>query len=216
MYAASNPYLPALESGRASRRAGALVAVAVHALALTAVLSYQPARSALLAAAPIMVDWIAQPRIEPSREPKPRPKPVVLQPEPKPRPRPVEPSPIIAAATETPAVMTAPAPPPAPVAPPEPAPLSMPIFNADYLDNPAPSYPALSRRLHEQGRVLLRVLVNPGGRAADVQVQSSSGHARLDAAARETVRGWKFVPAKRGAEPVPAWVLIPVLFRLEG
>jgi protein TonB len=112
--------------------------------------------------------------------------------------------------------MTAPAPPPASVAAPEPAPLTMAIFNADYLDNPAPSYPALSRRLHEEGRVLLRVLVNPAGRADEVQIQSSSGHARLDTAARETVRGWKFVPAKRGAEPVAAWVLIPVSFRLEG
>jgi protein TonB len=212
MHAASNPYLPALNSGRAPQRVGALVAVAVHALALTAVLSYQPARSALLAAAPIMVDWIAQPRVEPRSQPKPRPKPVAVQPEPKP----VEPAPIIAAANETPAPMTAPAPPPASVAAPEPAPLTMPVFNADYLDNPAPSYPALSRRLHEEGRVLLRVLVNPAGRADEVQVQSSSGHSRLDTAARETVRGWKFVPAKRGAEPVAAWVLIPVSFRLEG
>ena len=210
MYAASNPHLPAFDPGHAPRRVGALVAVALHGLALAAMLSYQPARSALLAAAPIMVDWIAQPRIEPRREPpKPKPKPAV-----QPEPQPVEPAHIIAAANETPAPMTAPAPPPAPVA--LPAPLTMPIFSADYLDNPAPSYPALSRRLREQGRVLLRVLVNPGGRADEVQVQSSSGHARLDTAARETVRSWKFVPAKRGAEPVPAWVLIPVSFRLEG
>jgi protein TonB len=60
------------------------------------------------------------------------------------------------------------------------------------------------------------VLVNPDGRADQVQVQSPSGFARLDGAARETVRHWKFVPAKRGAEPVPAWVLIPISFKLEG
>jgi protein TonB len=210
VYAVSNPHLPALDPGCAPRRVGALVTVALHALALAAVLSYQPARSALLAAAPVMVDWIAQPRIEPRRE-LPKAKPVL-----QPQPEPVAPAPIIAAANETPAPMTAPAPPPAPLAAPEPAPLTMPIFNADYLDNPAPSYPALSRRLHEQGRVLLRVLVNPGGRADEVQIQSSSGYARLDGVARDTVRSWKFVPAKRGAEPVPAWVLIPVSFRLEG
>jgi protein TonB len=210
VYSVANPHFRALERDHAPRSVGAAVVVALHALA--AMLSYQPARSALLAAAPIMVDWIAQPRIEPRREPpKQKPKPVA-----QPEPQPVEPAPIIAAANETPAPMTAPAPPPAPIAVPEPAPLTMPIFNADYLDNPAPSYPALSRRLHEEGRVLLRVLVNPAGRADEVQVQSSSGHARLDTAARETVRGWKFVPAKRGAEPVAAWVLIPVSFRLEG
>jgi protein TonB len=212
VYSVANPHLRALERDHAPRSVGAAVVVALHALALAAMLSYQPARSALLAAAPIMVDWIAQPRIEPRRDPpKQKPKPVV-----QPEPQPVEPAPIIAAAHETPAVMSAPAPPPAPVAQAEPAPLSMPIFNADYLDNPAPSYPVLSRRLHEEGRVLLRVLVNPAGRADEVQVQSSSGHSRLDTAARETVRGWKFVPAKRGAEPVAAWVLIPVSFRLEG
>jgi periplasmic protein TonB len=48
-----------------------------------------------------------------------------------------------------------------------------------------------------------------------VQVRSSSGSTRLDEAARETVKRWKFVPARRGSEPVPAWVLIPISFRLE-
>jgi protein TonB len=211
VYAAPNPHLPALDPGLAPRRLGAVVAVALHALVLAVVLSYQPARSALLAAAPIMVDWIAQPRIEPRSEPrKQKPQPVT-QPGPEPR----EPLPAVAA-SETPAPIVAPAPPPAPVALPEPAPVTTPIFSADYLDNPAPSYPGLSRRLHEEGRVLLRVLVSPNGRAEEVQVQSSSGHARLDTAARETVRAWRFVPAKRGAEPVAAWVLIPVSFRLEG
>ena len=211
VYVVANPHLRILDPGHAPRRLGTLVALALHALVLATMLSYQPARSALLAAAPIMVDWIAQPRIEPRREPpKQKPKPAVQA-----DPEPVEPAPIIAAVNETPAPMTAPALPPAPIAAPEPAPLTMPVFNADYLDNPAPPYPALSRRLHEEGRVLLRVLVNPAGRADEVQVQSSSGHARLDTAARETVRSWKFVPAKRGAEPVAAWVLIPVSFRLE-
>jgi periplasmic protein TonB len=60
------------------------------------------------------------------------------------------------------------------------------------------------------------VLVNAAGSAEEVQVRASSGHARLDDAARDTVRRWKFFPAKRGAEPVPAWVLIPISFRLEG
>ncbi len=101
--------------------------------------------------------------------------------------------------------------PPAPPAPP-----TQPIFNADYLDNPAPAYPALSRRLGEQGRLTLRVLVNARGTADEVQVRTPSGFARLDEAARETVRRWRFVPAKLGAEPVPAWVLIPISFRLEG
>jgi protein TonB len=91
-----------------------------------------------------------------------------------------------------------------------------PVFNADYLENPSPAYPPLSRRMREQGRVMLRVLVNPSGRADDVQVRTSSGVMRLDEAAQETVRRWKFVPAKRGNEAVSAWVLIPISFKLEG
>jgi protein TonB len=63
---------------------------------------------------------------------------------------------------------------------------------------------------------VLRVLVDPAGRAAEVQVHTSCGHARLDEAARETVRRWKFIPARRGSETVAAWVLIPISFRLEG
>jgi protein TonB len=95
-------------------------------------------------------------------------------------------------------------------------PISQPIFNADYLDNPAPAYPSLARRSGEQGRVMLRVLVNAAGRADEAQVRTSSGSARLDESARATVLRWKFVPAKRGDEPVAAWVLIPITFRLEG
>jgi protein TonB len=90
------------------------------------------------------------------------------------------------------------------------------VFNAHYLENPQPAYPGLSRRLHEQGRVTLRVLVSASGTAQEVQVRTSSGFPRLDDAALQTVRNWKFVPAKRGAEAVSAWVLIPISFKLEG
>ena len=70
--------------------------------------------------------------------------------------------------------------------------------------------------MREEGRVVLRVLVNARGAADEVQVSNSSGHLRLDDSARETVKRWRFVPAKRGAEAVPAWVLVPVSFQLEG
>jgi protein TonB len=48
-----------------------------------------------------------------------------------------------------------------------------------------------------------------------VQIRTSSGHARLDEAAREAVQHWRFVPAKRGEQPLSAWVLIPISFGLE-
>jgi periplasmic protein TonB len=198
-------------------RIGMGVTLALHALAAAALLSYEPARKALLAAAPIMVDLITPPKVEPL---KPTPPTALPKPKPVARPveRPLEPPPLVAAPAEAASPVVVPPPPPVVVAaPPEPpAPPTQPIFNADYLDNPAPAYPPLSRRMREQGRVILRVLVNVRGTADDVQVRTPSGSARLDEAARDTVRGWKFVPAKRGSEAVPAWVLIPISFRLEG
>lgn len=198
-------------------RAGAVTAISLHAVVLVALLSYAPARNALLSTAPIMVDWITAPRSAPRIEPRPEPPKRV-----KAIPKPVETPPAVLP-QEAPAQMSVPAvpePPPLPAAPaaaaPAPVAVTPPIFNADYLDNPSPVYPALSRRLHEQGRVILRVLVSARGAADDVQINSSSGHARLDDSARDTVRRWKFVPARRGAEAVPAWVLVPVSFGLEG
>lgn len=202
---------------------GAIVAVAMHALAGAALLSYEPSRQAALAAVPVMVELITPPRAEP--------KPVAPAPLPPPRkPRSVAkaavqppPLPVVAAPAEAPAPEVVPPPPPpapapvvAPAPPPAVEPVTPPVFAADYLDNPPPVYPAVSRRRGEQGRVVLRVLVSAGGKADEVEIRTSSGHARLDEAALETVRGWRFVPARRGAQPVPAWVLIPVSFRLEG
>jgi protein TonB len=207
----------AVPSSRAAQRAGAVFAIGMHLLIGAGLLMYEPARSALLSVAPIMVSLITPPRPE-AKPPEtlPRPKPVA-----KPRPKAPEPQPPVAAPVEAPSpspVVVAPPPPPAPAraAALPPFTITSPIFAADYLDNPPPPYPALSRRIREQGRVVLRVLVSPGGSAQDVEIRSSSGHARLDESARDTVRRWRFVPAKRGDEPVPAWVLIPISFSLEG
>lgn len=222
---------PRLAAGPAPRTLGAMAAVGLHVAAGAALQAYEPARSALLAAAPLMVELIVPRKVEPAPPseivpPKPR-----TQPKPKPRPiaklkpKPPEP-PIVAAPVQAPAPVSAPTPPepePAPepvvaqpVAPPPPVPMTAPIFNADYLRNPPPAYPALSRRIGEEGRVILRVLVDASGSAEEVQVRDSSGHPRLDEAAQRAVQSWRFAPARRGEEPVAAWVLVPVSFRLEG
>lgn len=87
-------------------------------------------------------------------------------------------------------------------------------FDADYLSNPKPPYPAASRRLGETGTVHLRVHVSPGGEAMKVLLKKSSGFERLDRSALETVSRWRFVPARRGDEPVAAWVIVPIVFEL--
>ena len=91
-----------------------------------------------------------------------------------------------------------------------------PNFNAAYLNNPAPDYPSISRREGEQGLVLLRVQVTANGTAASVGLQTSSGSTRLDQAALEAVKKWRFIPAKRGEQPVSASVTVPVRFSIEG
>jgi periplasmic protein TonB len=89
-------------------------------------------------------------------------------------------------------------------------------FDADYLSNPAPAYPAASRRMREEGTVYLEVNVTAEGRAGELGVRKSSGYVRLDEAALDTVRHWRFVPARRGAEAIAAQVVVPVVFRLGG
>ncbi len=93
-----------------------------------------------------------------------------------------------------------------------PATPSAPVFDADYLQNPEPDYPPLSRRLREQGEVLLRVRVRADGTPADVELETSSGFPRLDQSAIAAVKRWRFVPARLGNEAVEASVLVPVKF----
>lgn len=91
-----------------------------------------------------------------------------------------------------------------------------PSFNAAYLNNPTPNYPSISRRLGEEGLVLLLVLVTADGATDSVALQTGSGSTRLDEAALEAVKKWRFTPAKRGDQAISASVVVPVRFSLEG
>jgi len=97
---------------------------------------------------------------------------------------------------------------------PRPAPAIAPSFSAAYLRNPPPRYPPIARRNGEQGTVTLRVLVTRTGEPGSVTLEKTSGSAILDAAALETVKQWRFVPAQQDGEPVDASVLVPIVFRL--
>lgn len=97
-------------------------------------------------------------------------------------------------------------------APPAPPPIIEPRFDADYLDNPKPPYPTLSRKLGETGKVFLRVLVKVDGTVKDIELHRSSGFERLDRSAMNTVQTWRFVPARQGNKPVDGWVIVPINF----
>ncbi len=188
---------------------------------------------------PVWVSSITTP--QPDVEPLPSPQPLVAQPKIAPQPGAKLPSP---AAPARPRESAAPAehasatpldhPPPTSPAPAalsaEPVPSSTavsalsrpslpviaPRFDVAYLNNPRPEYPRIARRLGEHGRVTLHVFVSPAGLAEKIEIGTSSGYPRLDQAAREAVRSWKFVPARQGEQAVGAWVLVPISFVLEG
>jgi protein TonB len=200
---------------------GGLVAVIVAHLALVAALLQMqvitlPAPLAVLSVSLLPAVEMAPPK--PEIVP-PKPKAVARQERPQPQATPL---PQLAAPADSPAVSasavpTAPtfvAPSPPVAAPPAPV-ASQPRFDANYLDNPKPPYPPLSRKLNEEGKVVLRVKVDAEGHAVDVQLQAGSGFDRLDNAALSTVRRWKFVPARLGSEAVAATVLVPIVFSLK-
>lgn len=224
--------------GRGSQR---LVAVAgallLHAMAMFLIAAAPFDRSSPPA---VMQATLIAPQPMPVVEPEPvkeveRIEPKPAKPVKRPQPRREEAAlPQIVAAADAPSPVSAavplpvPAEPvavdaaPAPVAAPSqtsaatipPPPVSLPRFNADYLQNPAPAYPSLSKRLGEQGRVVLRVMVEANGLPSKVEVRTTSGFPRLDQAALEAVRNWKFVPARRGDETVAAAVNVPIDFRV--
>jgi periplasmic protein TonB len=75
-------------------------------------------------------------------------------------------------------------------------------------------YPTEALRRHEQGTVILRVLVDAEGKVLTVEIETSSGSPRLDRAARDAVKSWSFNPAKHGGVALSAWARVPVSFNL--
>ncbi len=106
----------------------------------------------------------------------------------------------------------APAPPPAPPAPPK---VELPSSDADYLQNPKPAYPPMSKRLGEQGKVLVRVLIGVDGNAQKAEIKQSSGFERLDQSAMAAVLRWRYTPGKRAGVAEAMSFNVPINFVLE-
>lgn len=167
------------------------------------------------------------PKPEPKPEPKPKPKP-----EPKPKPKPKgqpKPEPTlrsdVRARAAEPSAPPAAASTPATGAPDRPSggepvsgvPSDEPrlIQTVDYLNGPPrASYPQASRRLGEEGRVIVRVLIDTSGRVEQATVRKSSGHARLDDAAVSAAQRARFRPYMENGVPRRALADIPFDFKL--
>lgn len=76
-------------------------------------------------------------------------------------------------------------------------------------------YPSASRRLSEEGRVIVTITIGVDGKAGSANVSQSSGFERLDAAAECVVRRLPFDPGKRDGTPVEMPATLPIVFKLE-
>lgn len=90
-----------------------------------------------------------------------------------------------------------------------------PDYQAAYLRNPVPSYPMVARRMGWQGRVVLNVEVLADGLCGQINIHKSSGYAMLDNAALQTVKTWRFLPARQAGQNVDKWFMIPIQFSLK-
>lgn len=196
------------------RAIGLIVAAHIALIALLALHKVVPLPTTVSA---LMVDLILPQQPTPQSELTP-PQPRLPETKPTPRHQPTpRPLPMLAAQTEAPAA-TVEAPivsEKTPPTPPAPETITQPRFDADYLSNPPPNYPPLSRRMGEEGKVQLRVFVDAGGHPSQIELKASSGSPRLDQAAQDAVWRWKFVPARRGDNTLAAWVLVPIVFTLK-
>jgi protein TonB len=84
----------------------------------------------------------------------------------------------------------------------------------EYLKQPQVVYSTISRRMGEQGKVVLRVLVNDKGQPERVQVESSSGFPRLDESGRQAAMRAIFKPYMENGRAIPVEVLVPLNFQL--
>src|SRR5690606_18578422 len=106
---------------------------------------------------------------------------------------------------------------PTPPPPPEPKPVvrEAPEIDPRFRRRFQPNYPPTSKRLGEEGSVVLQVLVGTDGRVQDAKVQESSGHSRLDEAAlNHAKRAWRFTPGTEDGKPVTVWHSIRVTFKI--
>lgn len=225
-----SPTVPALRWPHRSTGI-ALGVVALH-VALLAALQSGLLRRAVERVVPVQPMAVLAPEASP---PHPVPPKAAVVPPAAPQPRQSVPAPqaVVAAApmpqaaveaapspTASTGVATQPIAPPllapqAAVPAPTPAKVELPSTQAEYLHNPKPAYPLLSKRAGEQGAVLVRVLIGTDGLPQKAELKASSGFDRLDRAALATVLQWRYVPGKRGGVPEAMWFNVPINFVLE-
>ena len=220
---------------RTNKAVGFLLVLLIHGAALYGLWSYRllpvPNEDVTL-----FVNLINPPPPAEKKPEPPKPLPPKVKPA-KPPPVTAPPQPILAAnaqaispddsvAPQQPATPLPPIEAPSGAAMPEPvaaAPLPPPspvVMTSDLSvacpERMPPEYPSLSRRLGEQGRVVLRVDLDEGGHVASARISESSGYSRLDEASLIAVKKWHCNAPIRNGETLRAVAMQPFNFVLEG
>ncbi|MBL78597.1 MAG: energy transducer TonB [Nitrosomonadaceae bacterium] len=162
----------------------------------------------------------SKPRLKPKPKPKPKPK---LKPKPKPKLK-LKPNielvrksqPQESVAEKVVEEVETPVPETAPVSAPSAPVTLLTELSVTCPELSPPSYPALSRRFGEEGKLVLRVELDKKGRVSTASVKVSSTYKRLDEAALAVVKTWRCNPALRNGKPVRAIALQPFNFVLQG
>jgi protein TonB len=199
---------------------GLLFVLILHGLLLYGLISYRmipPPEEAVA----LMVELINPPAADQA-------KPPVIEPV-KPPPKALRDEPSLPQQLVAETAVVLPADPVAP--PPLPVPAQAPVIAAPVLspqpvvlsgelsghcpDRTPTDYPSFSRKLNEQGRVVLRVELDAEGKITSIVIKSRSGFTRLDEAAVAAVKTWRCKPEIRDGVAVRGFILQPFDFKLE-
>ena len=193
---------PALKSRLSGRAVILSVIIAIHAVGLIAFAQMQVAQRTPEKSAPIVASLIEAPAQQDAKPPEYSPPPLNVE---YALPTPIDISIETESITIPESTPTAVSSPPSTASPPM-------IDTVEYVRAPPPVYPRESQRKREHGTVVLRVLVDSLGRPAQIQIEHSSGHERLDTAARDAVAKFLFRPYEVNGVATPAQVLVPIGF----
>ena len=208
-----------LRHGRARKNhlPGIGFVIVLHIIIVYAMVSGLARQAVELVQKPLETKLIAE-QVKPPEEAKPPPPPKMAPPPPPFIPPPeinvqvaVTPSPAAISAVTTVA-------PPKEAPPPPPGPVKQPVRVAPVVQAAScrsPEYPSASRRLGEQGTVLLNFLIDAEGKVVESRIDTSSGKERLDEAARKALALCKFTPGTVDGKPEQSWHKLRYVWQLD-
>jgi protein TonB len=196
---------------------GLSIVFALHVFIIYALITGLATKAINVIKKPIETKMVEEAKPPPQPETPPPPPPKMQQP-----PPPFIPPPEVQIAIAAPpantitAVTSTPPPPVAAIAPPAPAhvPVRVPAVIDVSHSCTTPPYPAASRRAEEEGKVQIRYLIDVDGKVVKAEIVHSSGHRRLDDAARDALGTCKFRVGTVDGKPEQTWAHVEYTFRI--